>query len=69
MMTEVKKTETKAEENNEDVSEILETAEICQSIDLSVGSENEEPAVENTRAALVDFVYSRLGKKTTNKGE
>ena len=65
--------ETKAEEVTNDVSEVLETAEeISETIDLSVGDEtsaNEEATVENTRAALVDFVYSRLNKKSTNKGE
>ena len=64
----IEKKETKAEEQS-DVSEVLETAEATESIDLSVGEDSEEPAVENTRAALVDFVYSRLGKKSTNKGE
>lgn len=69
MEQKVEKKETKAEEVTEDVSEVLETAETSESIDLSVGNESEESAVENTRAALVDFVYSRLGKKSTNKGE
>lgn len=69
MEEKVEKKETKAEEVTEDVSEVLETAETTETIDLSVGNEAEEPAVENTRAALVDFVYSRLGKKSTNKGE
>lgn len=49
------------------ISDALETAEVENDIDLSVGSES-EPETHNTRAALIDFVYSRLGKKL-NKGE
>lgn len=52
---------------NDDVSAALETVETDQNIDLSVGSENESET-QNTRAALVDFVCLRLGKKL-NKGE
>jgi hypothetical protein len=48
-------------------SSVLETVEVEQEIDLSVGG-NASTEVENTRAALVDFVYNRLGKKL-NKGE
>jgi hypothetical protein len=40
----------------------LDTAEIDDDINLSVGGE-EESALESTRAALVEFVESRLGKK------
>lgn len=65
------KEETKAEEAapvKEDVSLALETVETDdQEIDLSVGSESETEA-QSTRAALVDFVCIRLGKKL-NKGE
>jgi hypothetical protein len=50
---------------SEDISEALETAEPSEEPDLSVASE-EVNELENTRAALVDFVYSRLGK-TPNK--
>lgn len=57
----------KAEEV-EDVSEALETAEPETNVDLSVGSDANDGELENTRAALVDFVYNRLGK-TLNKGE
>lgn len=68
---EEKKEETKAEETapvNEDVSQALENVETDdQEIDLSVGSETETEA-QSTRAALVDFVCIRLGKKL-NKGE
>jgi hypothetical protein len=49
------------------ISDALETAEVEKDIDLSVGSETENES-HSTRAALVDFVYSRLGKKL-NKGE
>lgn len=51
----------------EDISEVLETAEPETNVDLSVGSDADSE-LENTRAALVDFVYNRLGK-TLNKGE
>lgn len=54
--------ETKAEE----ISEVLETAEPEAEVDLSVGSDEASVEVESTRAALVDFVYNRLGK-TLNK--
>ena len=68
---EEKKEETKAEETTvktEDVSLVLENVETNdQDIDLSVGSEVESE-MQNTRAALVDFVCIRLGKKL-NKGE
>lgn len=49
-------------------AEILETIEIENVVDLSVGSEIETSEISSTRAALVDFVYNRLGKKL-NKGE
>ncbi len=42
--------------------EVLETAEVEASVNLGVGGETED-AVETTRAALIDFVSSRLGKK------
>lgn len=46
--------------------ENVETEEAT--VDLSVGTDSAVSEVENTRAALVDFVYNRLGKKL-NKGE
>ena len=58
----------KASEDNVADTEVLETAETETSLDLSVGDETVATEVENTRAALVDFVYNRLGKKL-NKGE
>jgi tetrahydromethanopterin S-methyltransferase subunit B len=61
-------TETKAEETKaEDVSEVLENVETEKEIDLSVGAESDNE-INATRAALVDFVRTRLGKKL-NKGE
>lgn len=41
---------------------ILESAEVDNSVNLSVGGQ-EESTIEATRAALVEFVSSRLGKK------
>lgn len=58
-------TENVAQEST--VAEVLETAEVEPAVDLSVGGE--EDSMQNTRAALVDFVYSRLNKKNLNKGE
>lgn len=52
---------------SEDISDVLETAEPSEEVDLSVASE-EVNELENTRAALVNFVCNRLGK-TLNKGE
>jgi hypothetical protein len=64
MMEEKKeeKKETKADASVLDNVEVDETE-----VDLSVGGET-EPSVESTRAALVEFVCARLGKKL-NKGE
>ena len=45
-----------------EASEILDEVEVEEEVTLAVGGEEESEA-ENTRAALVDFVYSRLGKK------
>lgn len=59
---------SKAEETVEatDLTEALENVEETAEVTLTVGGEDN--AIENTRAALVDFVYARLGKKL-NKGE
>lgn len=54
----------KASEDTQTAStdpEILETAEVEADVNLSVGGQADS-AVETTRAALVDFVSSRLGK-------
>jgi hypothetical protein len=65
----VMRTNKKASEDTSVVdADILETAEVEDSVNLSVGNEIAVSVVENTRAALVDFVYDRLGKKL-NKGE
>lgn len=61
------KEKKKASEIEADAS-ILETAEVEESVNLSISSDAEESEVQNTRAALVDFVCIRLGKKL-NKGE
>jgi len=49
-------------------SEILETAEPVEEAPVNIESETVASDLENTRAALVDFVYHRLGKKL-KKGE
>jgi hypothetical protein len=46
---------------------VLETAEVEDTVNLSISSDNDSQ-IQNTRAALVDFVCIRLGKKL-NKGE
>jgi len=56
----------KASVNTAEAS-VLETAEVVEEVNLSVGSD-EDSSVQSTRAALVDFVCIRLGKKL-NKGE
>jgi len=56
-----KKEDTKATEATVD-PEVLETAEVEADVNLGIGGEAEDSA-ETTRAALVEFVYSRLGKK------
>lgn len=43
-------------------AEVLDTAEVEDSVNLSVGGQVES-AVESTRAALVEFISNRLGKK------
>jgi len=58
---EAMKMKKKASEDNTD-PEILETAEVESEVNLGIGGEAENPA-EVTRAALVEFVSSRLGKK------
>lgn len=60
-MTEKKKASLEADPS------VLETAEVEESVNLSVASDTESQ-IQNTRAALVDFVCIRLGKKL-NKGE
>jgi hypothetical protein len=57
----------KEEASQEVDSSVLDNVEVDKEIDLSVGG-SVTTEVESTRAALVDFVYNRLGKKL-NKGE
>ena len=64
----VKMTEEKKPKASEaEVEEALDTAEPVNELDLSAGSD-ESDNTNTTRAALVDFVCARLGKKL-NKGE
>jgi len=42
---------------------VLETAEVEANINLGVGSDDSEVALDSTRAALIEFVSSKLGKK------
>jgi hypothetical protein len=64
--TQAKKVESS---QNQDES-VLENAEVNNDLNLSVGSDstNVEDEINSTRAALVDYVCSRLGTKL-NKGE
>lgn len=52
----------------EELSEALENVEVAEEADITVGSDESEDEMESTRAALIDFVYNRLGK-TLDKGE
>lgn len=64
----MEETKVKSEEASETVEDALDNAEPDTSdLDLSAGSDASE-SVNTTRAALVDFVCARLGKKL-NKGE
>jgi hypothetical protein len=69
VMMEEKAKKTKSTEE-QDVEEALESVEPSNEIDLSAGSDTTvvEENLNTTRAALVDFVCARLGKKL-NKGE
>ena len=62
-----KEKESKAETEFETTEEILEEVQETEALDLTVGGEDDSEA-NTTSAALIDFVYSRLGKKL-NKGE
>jgi hypothetical protein len=56
-----------------DTSEVVETAdasvldnvEVTEEVNLGVGGDSDN-AIESTRAALVEYVYSRIGKKHNN---
>ena len=43
---------------------VLETAEVEENVNLTVGQDEVENSVSSTRAALADFVQSRLGTVT-----
>jgi hypothetical protein len=62
---ETEETEAAEEEADEVIAEAsdLETVETDEEVSLSVAGEEEVSAVETTRAALVDFVKSRLQTK------
>jgi hypothetical protein len=67
--TETEEQESETENLVAEVAEVaLETAEAEEAVDLSVGSD-EDSEIDHTRASLVNFVYSRLGKQQSNKGE
>ena len=55
------KEKKKASDNSADIA-VLDTAEVVEEVNLSVGGEVESE-ITSTRAALVDFVSSRLGRK------
>ena len=52
----------KASEDNSDIS-VLEDVEVEDSVSLSIGEESDDSSLSSTRAALVEFVYSKLGNK------
>ena len=52
----------KASEDNSDIS-VLEDVEVEDSVSLSISEESAESSLNSTRAALVEFVYSKLGNK------
>ena len=60
--SEVASEEEESEESEETSAEILDSVEVEEEVNLSVGEEAED-SVESTRAALVDFVNSRLSTK------
>ena len=64
-----KKEKMKASDNTDPVDEtVLETVDEPQEVDLGVGETEENSSEDTTRAALIEFVYNRLGKQL-NKGE
>lgn len=67
MVKDDKKDAVKAETEFETTEEILEEVQETEALDLTVGGTDDSEA-NTTSAALIDFVYSRLGKKL-NKGE
>jgi len=62
-----KKEEESKAEDFDTAEDILEEVEETEALDLTVGGEDNSE-MNTTSAALIEFVYSRLGKKL-NKGE
>ena len=61
-----KKSKKKASETTSATADpaVLETAEVEENVNLTVGENEVENSVSSTRAALADFVQSRLGTVT-----
>lgn len=53
---------TDNEDDSSEAADILDEVTVADEVNLGIGGEEESEA-QATRAALVDFVYSRLGKK------
>jgi hypothetical protein len=53
---------TDNEDDSSEAADILDEVTVEDEVNLGIGGEEESEA-QATRAALVDFVYSRLGKK------
>lgn len=58
-----KKKASEDESNVEADPSVLETAEVEANVNLAVGSNDVESAIESARAELVEFVCSKIGKK------
>jgi hypothetical protein len=58
-----KKKASEDESNIEADPSVLETAEVEANVNLAVGSNDGESAIESARAELVEFVCSKIGKK------
>lgn len=67
--TDKKEEEDMKKEKMQATEEALDTAEPEGEAVLSIGGDTAESEVQNTRAALVDFMYNRLNKAQPNKGE
>jgi hypothetical protein len=58
-----KKKASEEESNVEADPSVLETAEVEANVNLAVGSNDAESAIDSARAELVEFVCSKIGKK------
>jgi hypothetical protein len=58
-----KKKASEDESNIEADPSVLDTAEVEANVNLAVGSNDVESAIESARAELVEFVCSKIGKK------